>query len=76
MIITVSGTAEEIIHIGKILELGQRAFYGGDHDYIELLKVDQKISAIKLHRARNGSTLKDAKEYIDKLQESAPRVTY
>lgn len=40
-----------------------------DKELRELLKEGWKVNAIKLHRERTGSTLKDAKDYVDALQE-------
>jgi len=34
-----------------------------------LLYAGQKIEAIRYHRAVNGTSLKDAKDYVDKIQE-------
>lgn len=40
----------------------------GDSKYIEILKTEGKIHAIKKYRANTSCGLKDAKDYIDALQ--------
>jgi len=37
-------------------------------EVVEALRQRQKIKAIKLYRLKMGTSLKDAKEYIDELQ--------
>jgi len=39
-----------------------------DREILDLLKAGKKIEAIKLYRARSGSGLKEAKDYVEQLQ--------
>ena len=39
-----------------------------DRQLIELLRMRQKIEAVKVYRQATGSGLKDAKDYVDELQ--------
>lgn len=47
-----------------------------DAEILALLKSGWKVDAIKLHRSRTGSTLKDAHDYVKAMQstlEISPR---
>ena len=58
----------------KIKEIGWEEYYSVDYKVIELLKLNQKINAIKEYRHQQIKVmgkecgLKEAKEYVDALQ--------
>ena len=58
----------------KIKEIGWEEYYSVDYKVIELLKLNQKINAIKEYRHHQIKVmgkecgLKEAKEYVDALQ--------
>ena len=79
LVITISGTASEIIEYGKALERGMRPKLNSaekarlkvENEYLRCIVMQSVISAIKECRSNNGSevtgTLKGAKDYIEAL---------
>jgi ribosomal protein L7/L12 len=76
--ISISGTAEEIIAYGKVLEKGMRprrvpskkkTLLKLEHEYLEIIVGSGSglINAIKECRSKTGMLLKDAKDYIEAL---------
>lgn len=51
-------------------EIARRLDPDSDDIYREMIAAGRKIVAIKEYRTNTGATLKDAKEYIDKLEAS------
>jgi ribosomal protein L7/L12 len=47
-----------------------------DYRIKKLILKDEPIKAIKLHREIKGSTLKDAKDYIDKTKDKLKHLYY
>jgi ribosomal protein L7/L12 len=76
MNITITGSLEEIIAFAKTIERGYHANEDMrlaesrnslDAECLRLYNEKQAIKAIKLYREITGSTLKDAKDYVEAL---------
>ena len=73
MKITIEGTQEEVAAFGVKLDRilkreAKKKAMCKDQDYINLLIAGQFINAIKLHRERNNTGLKESKEVMDRLR--------
>ncbi len=69
MNITVTGTVEEIIALGKLLEKGRAESLDVSPEERALIASSGIIVAIKEYRARTGRTLKDAKDACEDTPE-------
>ncbi len=68
MVIQLSGTVDEIIAFGRMLELGRKAQLGEVSAEIDAaLRAGEVISAVKIRRSTNDCGLKEAKDYVDVL---------
>lgn len=66
MNLTITGTVVEVIQLGKLLEAGLAA--QGDGELLMLLSDGRTVDAVKLHRAKTGASLLEAKTYVEALQ--------
>ena len=76
MKVSFEGSKEELFQLGTLLHRLRRieerkAKANKDADYLDLIAKGQFIQAIKLHRERNNSGLKESKEYMDALRDAS-----
>lgn len=69
MNITVTGTVDEIIAFGKLLDAARAATSDVTSEERALIAHEGIIVAIKAYRARTGRTLKDAKDACEATPE-------
>lgn len=70
MILNVSGTVDEIIAFGRLLEKARKESIAEISEQIRIhIKANRFIDAIKQRRLETGEGLKEAKDFCEQLRE-------